>query len=141
MPLIQETLEICYSREPFEARQGGSKSDRNNYWYPQLNASQYSLNDHSGVPLTGRACGSIVERHPTKLMLYELHLSACNIWKDREIPGPSSRMIKGLNTFIKMRELCQNCGNDGHSTRRCCNHSLDALFLATLRWIIRLTRS
>ena len=51
---------------------------------------------------------------------YEFHVKAANIWKAREIPNPNSRIVKGLNTFIKMRDLCQSCGSDSHSTQRCC---------------------
>ena len=44
MPLIHEALEICYSREPLEARLGGKKATGNEYWYPPIHATRYSLN-------------------------------------------------------------------------------------------------
>ena len=120
MPIIQEALELCYSREPYEARNFGQMSfSSRNHWYPPITSTLTSLNDRIGVTLTRRARGNLVELHPARLTPTELKEAAHQIWQDRKIPGPNNKRIRALNCFLKMRDLCQNCGVETHTTNHC----------------------
>ena len=117
-PIINEALELCYSKQPDDVRQHGFKRPQD-YWYPAVEASEFDLNSRSECQLIRRARGHLVERHPTGFSPYELYVEAFKIWEARDVPAPHSKILRGMNLYLLMSKLCQICGSDTHGIQEC----------------------
>ena len=58
-PLLNEALELCYSKSPLDIRQQPSSKDPHWYWFPQIENSEFRLNSREMIALIRRARGDL----------------------------------------------------------------------------------
>jgi hypothetical protein len=118
MPLVQEALELTYTKEPKDIRQHLDGRSSREFWIPPVHGSEFSLNSRGEMTLIRRARGHLVERFPGPLLDEREH-SAADIWRNCEIPCQRHIVFKTSNWCFRMSQWCQNCSSQGHKTSRC----------------------
>ena len=120
MPLVQEALELTYTKEPHDVRKQMDGRSSREYWIPPVHGSEFSLNSKGEMTMIRRARGHFVERFKGP-SLADRERSAARIWRDREIPCGRHIAFKNSNWCIRLSQWCQNCGAQDHTTQQCPN--------------------
>lgn len=118
MPLINEALELCYSKEPKDVRACSTSSSPHWYWLPATDGSEFRLNSRADITLIRRARGDLIEPFNNDITMESRKASARDIWSCRSIPGARDKNFKCQNLWLTMSKICQNCGGD-HGILNC----------------------
>ena len=123
-PLMNEAIELCYSRSPADIRHkqdGMIKPQAFRNWHPQYADTKFGLNCRLRVQGVRRARGSFVEPFDDRLGAEATDTKikvecARQIWP---MDLPSSSDVRQANLFIRMAIRCQNCGSKEHLYDAC----------------------
>lgn len=124
-PLINEALELCYSKCPADVRHptdGLKKDQAFRNWHPQMADTKFGLNCRIRCQTIRRARGDLVETFENReghrpIPMEDRIASAVKIWPGPEMP--CSNDYKWANLFIRQNYRCQNCAAKTHSYDDC----------------------
>lgn len=130
-PLMNEALELCYSKCPADIRHktdGLIKPQAFRNWHPQFADTKFGLNSRLRTQTIRRARGSFVETIQGLETTSKATRVACAqlIWMDLDLP--SSNDMRQANLFIRMQLRCQNCGLKDHSYNECSGQKNECLY-------------
>jgi hypothetical protein len=118
-PIMNQALEICYSKSPLDTR-AKTLREKQDYWFPSITESEFDLNSGDRCQMIRRARCTLVEGHifpRTETTLEEKIKAATDIWSRFDLP--SQKHFKGSNYWMEMSKLCQNCGSKYHKMDKC----------------------
>ena len=114
--LLNQCLEICYSKSPKDVRRREAKMEYE-YWILPVLESRFEMNSRAKCQMVRRARGDIIEPFDKSMTMQERRFSAEQIWKFQ--PLPTSTQLKSKNAFMKETKSCQNCGDKRHKLALC----------------------
>ena len=117
--LLNQCLEICYSKSPKDVRQRRVEP-RDQYWILPVKESRFQMNSRAKCQLIRHARGDIIEPFDSSMTMDERSTCAGQIWDTQ--PLPTSTAMKSKNYFMKETKSCQNCGSTVHQLQDCTFH-------------------